>query len=295
MPADKPQISIHAMTLVYKKRIIWFFVFMGIYTLSFQIGSMSEPAKEEVEAFMKEFEAVIDDIDAIGLFSRNTTISLPMFIPGIGLAWGLFSAWSTGFAFANIAIVTPGLAETPALSILYYSPYGFMEIVAYSLAISRSFILVVGIIKRDDLRAALKPTAVEIAVVIGLLLAGGFLEFYMIETGGELPGISDNQEALSENNAPITYSSDLPESCDGVTSIDTELHPTGEECVKLINDRIFAYCLAENNDDESTAQGCRAEVFMFMDQNCRDDDQIPYNTCMMSELKQSYQNLIPKP
>ncbi len=267
---------------------------MGMYSLIFQIGSMSEPTGEEAAAFMKEFEAVTGNIDAIGLFVHNTTISLPMFIPGIGLGWGLFSAWSTGFAVANIAVQMPMILEKPALSILYYSPYGFMEIVAYSLGISRSFILIVGIIKKKDLKSLLKPTAIEIAIVIGLLFAAGFLEFYLIETEGEQE-ILDNQKELSENNEPITYSSDLPESCDGVTSIEIGLHPTGEECMKLINDRIFAYCMTENNDDESIAQGCRAQVFMTMDQNCKDDEQAPYDTCMMSELKQSYQNLIPKP
>ena len=102
-----------------------------MYSLIFQIGSMAEPTREEVAVFMEEFEAVTGDIDAIGLFVHNTTISLPMFIPGIGAIWGLFSAWSTGFVFANLAVQSLTRAETPALSILYYSPYGFMEIVAY--------------------------------------------------------------------------------------------------------------------------------------------------------------------
>lgn len=259
---------------------------MGIYSLIFQIGSMSEPTKEEVQVFMNEFENVTKDIDAIGLFVHNTTISLPMFIPGIGVAWGLFSAWSTGFAFANIATITPTLAETPALSILYYSPYGIMEIVAYSLGISRGFILIVGIIKKNDLRTVLKPTGIEIAIVIGLLFTGGFLEEYMIESKGGQLGISEKEE-------PVTYSSELPKECDGVTSIETELHPTGEECMKLLNEQIFVYCLSENNEDESIAQGCRAKVFMQMDQNCKENEQSPYSTCMMTELKQAYQNMVP--
>ncbi|WP_428323939.1 hypothetical protein [Nitrosopumilus sp.] len=268
---------------MYKKRIIWFFVFMGMYSLIFQIGSMAEPTREEVAIFMKEFEVITGDIDAIGLFVHNTTISLPMFIPGIGAIWGLLSSWSTGFAFANLAVQSLALAETPALSILYYSPYGFMEIVAYSIAISRSFILILGIIKRNDLKTLLKPTGIEIAIVIGLLFAGGFLEHYMIEADVE----------MSEKNEPVTYSSELPKACDGVTSVETQLHPTGEECMKLLNEQIFVYCLSENNEDESIAQGCRAEAFMQMDQNCKENEESPYNTCMMTELKQAYQNMVP--
>ncbi|MFB5621163.1 MAG: stage II sporulation protein M, partial [Nitrosopumilus sp.] len=80
---------------------------MGLFTAAFQLGSMSEVNEDEANIFMKEFEKLVEDIDAIGIFLHNVTISLPMFIPGFGVAWGLFSAWSTGFAFAAIASVTP--------------------------------------------------------------------------------------------------------------------------------------------------------------------------------------------
>ena len=244
-----------------------------------------EVSEDEANIFMEEFEKLIEDIDAVGIFTHNTTLSLPMFLPGFGVAWGLFSAWSTGYAFANISAITVGLSETPALSILYYSPYGFMEIVAYSLGISRGFILIVGIIKKTNLKSLLKPTGIEIAIVIGLLLAGGFLEHFMIE--------SERNPDISEENEPVTYSSELPKACEGVTSVETQLHPTAEECVKLLNEQIFVYCLSENNEDESIAQACRAKALMQMDQNCKENEQSPYNTCMMTELKQAYQNMVP--
>jgi hypothetical protein len=67
-----------------------------------------------------------------------------------------------------------------------------MEITAYSLGISRSFILIKAIIKKTDLIQFIRPTLIEIAIVIGLLLAGGYLEFYMIElaleSGLDMPG-----------------------------------------------------------------------------------------------------------
>jgi len=178
---------------MFENRIIIFFVFMGLFSLAFQLGSMGEVSEEEANAFMKEFEELIDGIDAVGIFTHNTTISLPMFIPGFGVAWGLFSAWSTGFAFSAIVTITPELAEIPALAILFLSPFGFMELFAYSLATSRSFILVKAIIKKTHLTPFLKPTLIEIGIVVGLLLAGGFLEDYMIklslEEGTGIPGL----------------------------------------------------------------------------------------------------------
>ena len=168
-----------------KISIITFFVFLGLFAATFQIGSMSTVSEEEANAFMAEFEELVLDIDAFGIFTHNLTIALPMFIPGFGVGWGLFSAWSTGFAFASIVVTAPEIGEIPPLSILFLSPFGLMELTAYSFALSRSFILIRAVVKKIDLNKFLKPTLIEIGIVTGLLLAGGYLEFYMIELAQE--------------------------------------------------------------------------------------------------------------
>ena len=176
---------------VKKIRIITFFIFLGIFAAVFQIGSMTSVSEEDANAFMSEFEELVLDIDAFGIFVHNIIIALPMFIPGFGVAWGLFSAWSTGFAFAAIASTVPEIAEIPPLSILFLSPFGLMEVVAYSISISRSFILIRAVSKKINLIPFIKPTVIEIGIVVALLLAGGYLEFYMIELaqqGLEMPG-----------------------------------------------------------------------------------------------------------
>ncbi len=174
-----------------KIRIILFFIFLGIFAAAFQIGSMITVSEEDAEAFMSEFEELVLDIDAFGIFTHNLTIALPMFIPGFGVAWGLFAAWSTGFAFAAIATTIPEIGDIPPLSILFLSPFGLMEIVAYSIGISRSFILIRAVIKKVSLSSFLKPTVIEIGIVVALLFVGGYLEFYMIELaqqeGFEMP------------------------------------------------------------------------------------------------------------
>lgn len=173
-------------------RLLLFFIFLGAFATAFQIGSMTTVSEEEADAFMEEFRNLVFDIDAFGIFTNNTRIALPMFIPGFGAVWGLFSAWSTGFAFAAIASVTPEIAGIPPLTILFLSPFGIMEIIAYSLGISRSFILIKAISKKINLIQFIKPTLIEIGIVVGLLLSGGYLEMYLIdlaqETGFEMPG-----------------------------------------------------------------------------------------------------------
>ena len=164
-----------------KNRIILFFIFLAVFTIIFQLGSMSTVSQEEADLFMVEFEKLVLDIDAFGIFVHNTTIALPMFIPGFGIFWGLFSSWSTGYAFAAIATSIPEVANISPLTILFLSPFGLMEISAYSLGISRSFILIKAIITKTSLLQFIKPTIIEIGIVIALLLAGGYIEFYMIE------------------------------------------------------------------------------------------------------------------
>ena len=164
-----------------KNRIILFFIFLAVFTIIFQLGSMSTVSQVEADLFMEEFKKLVLDIDAFGIFVHNTTIALPMFIPGFGIFWGLFSSWSTGYAFAAIATSVPEVANISPLTILFLTPFGLMEISAYSLGISRSFILIKAIITKTNLLQFIKPTIIEISIVIALLLAGGYIEFYMIE------------------------------------------------------------------------------------------------------------------
>lgn len=187
-----PQISLPIKNNMFKIRIITFFIFMGLFSAVYQIGSMSQISEEEATTFMSEFEKLVEDIDAMGIFLHNSAISLPMFIPGFGVIWGLFSAWSTGFAFSAIVSISPELAKVPPLAILFLSPFGIMELTAYSIATSRSFILIKAVYRKSNLIPFLKPTIMEIGLVIGLLLAGGYLEYYMIKLVQEdaimLPG-----------------------------------------------------------------------------------------------------------
>ena len=164
-----------------KERLVLFFIFLASFVVVFQLGSMSTVSEEDADAFMTEFESLVLDIDGFGIFAHNTTIAMLMFIPGFGVVWGFFSAWLTGYAFAAITTATPELSGIQPLTVLFLSPFGLMEITAYSLGLSRSFILIRAIFKRDNLIQLIRPTVIEIGIVVGLLLAGGYIEFYMIE------------------------------------------------------------------------------------------------------------------
>ena len=163
-------------------RFVLFFIFLGIFSASFAIGAEIQVSEEESKIILEQLESLIGEIDAIGIFSHNTTLALPMFIPGFGIAWGAFAAFSTGMAFSVIKDASPMLANVPSLTILFMSPFGLMEVAAYSIAMSRSYMIVHKMIKRMPVRPDFRIIGIEIAILIGLLLAGGFVEYYFIES-----------------------------------------------------------------------------------------------------------------
>jgi uncharacterized membrane protein SpoIIM required for sporulation len=167
-------------------------VFLGVFSVAFSIGAEMHVSEEDAEAFLEEFNKLIDSLQGenfgLEIFLHNTEIALVMFIPGFGIAWGIFSAVSTGFAFAALATTTPLLGEIPPVALIFATPFGLMELAAYSLGMSRSFILINAIIRKKPLKEQWKSVAIEIIIVVGLLLAGGIIEAYMIENfaGDEL-------------------------------------------------------------------------------------------------------------
>ena len=163
-------------------RIVLFFIFLGIFSASFAVGAEVQVSEEESAIVLEEFESLIAEIDAVGIFVHNISLALPMFIPGFGIAWGAFAAFSTGMAFSVLQDANPMLANIPSLTILFMSPFGLMEIAAYSIAMSRSYMIVHKMIKRMPIRPDLRVIGLEVGILIGLLLAGGFIEYYFIQS-----------------------------------------------------------------------------------------------------------------
>ena len=159
---------------------------MAIFSAVFAISAETTLPEEEVEMIMEEFESMVEGIDAFGIFVHNTALSLPMFIPGFGIIWGMFSAFSTGIAFAAIKSVNPLVEQIPALSILFMTPFGLMEVAAYSIAMSRSYIFIHKIVKKIPIRNDIRVTLIEIIILLGLLFTGAYVEWYMIEMSSQM-------------------------------------------------------------------------------------------------------------
>ena len=172
------------------KRIILFFIFTAIFTIVYGTSAVtSEPTEEEIQEIMDFFDEIVGTIDGIGIFVHNVMIALPMFIPGFGVAWGLFSAYSTGFAYSAIAAANADVAQLNPLAILL-TPFGLMEMAAYSIAMSRSTLLAKNVFQKnwELIKNEKLILSIEIGIVIALLLIGGIVEMWMIETAQGMEG-----------------------------------------------------------------------------------------------------------
>ncbi len=161
-------------------RIILFFVFVGLFTASFQIGSTTELEREDVLELYAGFIAALENADSTSIFLNNLTVGLPSFIPGFGPVWGIYSAWSTGVSLSAIVSMTPELSDFNPLDIFYGSPFGFIELIAYSIGMSRGAFLIFSFVKRHSIKLILKWTLVEMGIVVALLGIGGAVEIVMI-------------------------------------------------------------------------------------------------------------------
>jgi hypothetical protein len=165
-------------------RIFIFLIFAGIFSLFYVIGSQTKLPDKESELFLKEFRIVVERIDTMIIFEHNTFLVLPMFVPGFGLVWGSYVAWSTGLSFGALIVTNPSLDKISPLSLLYLSPFGFLEFISYSIGMSRSFLLIYSLIRKMPLKNEIRQTGIEIGLVLALLLAAAFIEFFMIQHFG---------------------------------------------------------------------------------------------------------------
>lgn len=164
---------------------------MAIFSASYQIGSMTDIDKDTAQTFMTQFKDTIKGIDAIGIFAHNTEVCIGMFIPAVGMVWGMLTGAMTGVAYKAAITLAPGIAQKiPALALLFLSPFGIMELTSYGIAMSRSWILIRAIMKKQ-LRKEIKPTLIEVGIIVGILLSAGFIEYYMITNAAFKMGLGN--------------------------------------------------------------------------------------------------------
>ena len=141
----------------------------------------------EAQILKRQFEGEVKDIDEFGIFLNNVKVAVGMFIPGLGIVLGIFAAFSTGLAFNAILQTSPSFAsQLISPLIVFLTPFGILEAIAYGIAISRSSILSFQLIKTKNKRKYWKekyliPTLIELGIVIAILFVGAIIEWQMVQ------------------------------------------------------------------------------------------------------------------
>ena len=85
-----------------------------------------------------------------------------------------------------MALENTALQNISPLAILI-TPFGIMEIFSYGLAISRSGMLIYDLFKKKSWKLLLKPTIIEIVIVVSILIVAAFIEWNLIKQIIEIP------------------------------------------------------------------------------------------------------------
>jgi hypothetical protein len=160
-----------------KTRLILFAIFFAVFLVSYIIGTTTKMTLDQAIDFANNFQHENQGIDSFGLFIHNLAGGLPMFIPAVGAGWGAYTGWQTGEGFAAIVKSNPDYAGLSPITLILGTPFGILEIIAYSIAMSRSFIVIWSLVKRRSVKALIKPSLIEVGIVIILLLVAGIIEF----------------------------------------------------------------------------------------------------------------------
>lgn len=164
-----------------RHRLYALLITMAIFTGVFQLSAFVEVEEAERQEVNDMLMEKMKTIDGKGIFLNNVYLGLMMFIPAVGFAFGVMSSALTGVTFSAIAQVNN--IDLPAFMMLFGSPFGFMELVAYSIAMSRSVLLINKVRKkntRNFTRIEIRNVFAEVGIVVALLLSGGIIEAYMI-------------------------------------------------------------------------------------------------------------------
>ncbi|HVX03293.1 MAG TPA: stage II sporulation protein M [Nitrososphaera sp.] len=166
-----------------RRRLLFVTIGAIVFFVAYSAGAAVHMTPAEAKEVRDEFSSQIKDIDNIGIFANNVKIALGMFVPGLGIALGVFSGYATGNVFAALAQGSPALQNVPPQLILA-TPFGIMEVITYGLAMSRSGMLIYYFAKRRPWREYVVPTLIELCIAAAILLAAAAIEWWMIQQLG---------------------------------------------------------------------------------------------------------------
>jgi Stage II sporulation protein M len=166
------------------RHLLWrvFFLFLGATTFvaSYYYGATLHLGTDQAKIIAEQISTKNKGIDQSAIFFNNIKPAAGMFIPAFGAGLGFYSGYSTGLVISAFKELSPGLKSVSPVGPLL-RPFGIMEVIVYSIAISRSGMLTYQLIKRKGLRQSSIYTGIEIGIVVVILLIASIIEWQEIE------------------------------------------------------------------------------------------------------------------
>jgi len=155
--------------------LIFLFVSIAVCASGTLLPVDPETANQTVQEFNKTREYITN---VPYIFGNNFMHCLIMFTPVVGIAYGAFILFNTGYHIAMFAVVE---GYPPALVFLGYFliPFFWMEFISYAIAMSESTILTFRLLK-GKFKSKLHETYRWITICALILLASAFIEVIMI-------------------------------------------------------------------------------------------------------------------
>jgi len=105
------------------------------------------------------------------------------------------------------------------------------------------------------------------------------------------------EDYKKQETTSIQKSKGLPTACNGVDSTETWLYPTAEKCMIELGRGYYAWCLSKEKKlaekgAEARAGICMADIKIRLSQTCKDPVLSSPEVCMMSTMKNIYQQMI---
>ncbi len=157
----------------------WLFLMNLLFVIIIiAIGSSSSLNTSEGEEILESFESNLPDIATTPIFINNFLIAVIMFIPFLGPLMGTIILHTTGVVIAATAM-SVNLSGVWLLLGLLIFPFAWLEFISYSIAITQSIFLVIGLL-RSRFKNELFRTAFLILTVFVMLFAAAFIEAILI-------------------------------------------------------------------------------------------------------------------
>jgi Zn-dependent protease/predicted transcriptional regulator len=178
--------SNYRFNIISRQRFLFLAFGMIIFVIAYSVGSIFVQINtNEAEIIKRHFQQELRGVNQYKIFINNFKVALGMFVPGFGVALGMFSGFSTGLVYNAVSHTSPSVSHISPL-IVFLTPFGILEIIAYGFAISRSCMLSYQLIKdrnkRKTWHAYVIPTAIEIGMVLLILLIAAITEWQMVHS-----------------------------------------------------------------------------------------------------------------